>query len=174
MREPGRRIELIVRVAEPELLQQSPRGVVFGIVAGKEARGTDTPKGMVDDTRGSFEPEAMPPMPRPNVDTKLKDVRALVGSQATAAHVLASSPQEHRPILHPVVPLSGYFLLEPLSHVLQRKRPSCVDQPGDPRVSPQADGKSEIFLPPRPKAQARRLEKITLRSDLPSGRRSRR
>lgn len=113
MLEPGGRIELIVRMSEPQSREQVAGCDVFWIVTGKESLEAEDAECMVDYTRCRLERIALSPVTRSDVDAEFRN-KGITFSwpQATTPNVLRAFEREDRPVLNSAHLLSGDFPFE--------------------------------------------------------------
>ena len=125
---------------------------------GEQGGGAKFLEGKMDDGSSRLGSEPLAPEPPPQMDPQLPHPAILIaGTQAAAADVLASGPEEYRPVLDTVLALAADLGMEPIENLLPRPGPPNAEPGGHLRVSPEAYPQRDVLLPPDGELQSFRL-----------------
>ena len=154
------RVELFVGMLEAQPCEQSARGNVVGIVAGKDRIDTIESESILDNARCGLEGIAVSPVTRCHVNAEFGNLRLLLArSKTAAADMLPGGKKEDRPILDAVTALSLDFALQPGLHFVPRVALGS-DVPCNGGIAPEIDGEIDVGVTPAAETEPRRLQEV--------------
>ena len=150
----GRRVDLVVGVAEAELFEDSLGDGIVWMMAGKKMVETQRAEGVRDDRLRGFGGKPFSPKLRTEMVAQLEDLFfEIVRMQTATAHEFVASEKEDGPVLKVVRGLKGDFTGQALMDLGLGER--AAERLADLETAPEDSRKSEVSGRPGPETEAR-------------------